>query len=75
MKRVIRVILTGLAICTVAIPDVGSEMLRKLKGNLRDIKDKTTDMHDLAKGFSKSSAEKNTLNTSMEVWKNESMEV
>jgi hypothetical protein len=58
MKRVIRVILTGLAICTVAIPDVGSEMLRKLKGNLRDIKDKTTDMHDLAKGFSKSSAEK-----------------
>ena len=58
MKRVIRVILTGLAICTVAIPDMGSEMLRKLKGNLRDIKDKTTDMHDLAKGFSKSSAEK-----------------
>jgi hypothetical protein len=58
MKRVIRVILTGLAICTVAIPDVGSEMLRKLKGNLRDIKDKTTDMHDLAKGFSKSSTEK-----------------
>jgi hypothetical protein len=58
MKRVIRVILTGLAICTVAIPDVGSEMLRKLKGNLRDIKDKTTDMHDLAKGFSKSSPEK-----------------
>jgi hypothetical protein len=59
MKRVIRVILTGLAICTVAIPDVGSEMLRKLKGNIRDIKDKTTDnMHDLAKGFSKSSTEK-----------------
>jgi hypothetical protein len=58
MKRVIRVILTGLAICTVAIPDVGSEMLRKLKGNLRDIKDKTTGMHDLAKGFSKSSPEK-----------------
>jgi hypothetical protein len=58
MKRVIRVILTGLAICTLAIPDMGSELLRKLKGNLRDIKDKTTDMHDLAKGFSKSSAEK-----------------
>jgi hypothetical protein len=54
MKRVIRVILTGLAICTVAIPDMGSEMLRKLKGNLRDIKDKTTDIHDLAKGFGKS---------------------
>jgi hypothetical protein len=54
MKRVIRVILTGLAICTVAIPDMGSEMLRKLKGNLRDIKDKTTDIHDLAKGFGES---------------------
>jgi hypothetical protein len=59
MKKVFRVILTGLAICTVAIPDMGSEMLRKLKGNIRDLKDKTTDgMHDLAKGLSKSSTEK-----------------
>jgi hypothetical protein len=59
MKKVFRVILTGLAICTVAIPDMGSEMLRKLRGNIRDLKDKTTDgMQDLAKGLSKSAAEK-----------------
>jgi len=59
MKKVCRVILIGLAICTVAIPDMGSEILRKIRGNMRDIKDKTTDgIHDLAKGLSKSSAEK-----------------
>jgi hypothetical protein len=49
----------GLAICTVAIPDMGSEILRKIKGNIRDLKDKTSDgIHDMAKGFNKSSAEK-----------------
>ena len=59
MKKVFRIVLTGLAICTVAIPDMGSEILRKIKGNIRDLKDKTTDgIHDLAKGLSKSSAEK-----------------
>jgi hypothetical protein len=59
MKKVFRVILIGLAICTVAIPEVGSEMLRRLRGNIRDLKDKTTDgIQDLAKGLSKSSAEK-----------------
>ena len=59
MKKVFRVILTGLAICTVAIPDMGSEILRKLRGNIRDLKDKTTDgIQDLAKGYSKSAAEK-----------------
>jgi hypothetical protein len=59
MKKVLRIILIGLAICTVAIPDMGSEILRKIKGNIRDLKDKTTDsIQDLAKGLSKSSAEK-----------------
>jgi hypothetical protein len=59
MKRVFRIILTGLAICTVAVPDMGSEILRKIKGNMRDLKDKTTDgIHELAKGLGKSSAEK-----------------
>jgi hypothetical protein len=59
MKKVFRIVLTGLAICTVAIPDMGSEILRKIRGNIRDLKDKTTDgIHDLAKGLSKSSAEK-----------------
>ena len=59
MKKVFRIILIGLAICTVAIPDMGSEILRKIKGNIRDFKDKTTDgLNGLAKGLSKSSAEK-----------------
>ena len=59
MKKVFRIILMGLAICTVAIPDMGSEILRKIRGNLRDLKNKTTEgIHDLAKGLSKSSTEK-----------------
>jgi hypothetical protein len=52
-------ILIGLAVCTIAIPDMGSEILKKIKSNIRDLKDKTADgMNDLAKGLSKSSAEK-----------------
>jgi hypothetical protein len=59
MKSVFRIILIGLAICTVAIPDMGSEILRKIKGIIRDFKDKSTDsLHGLAKGLGKSSAEK-----------------
>ncbi|HET7003606.1 MAG TPA: hypothetical protein VFI33_19930 [Puia sp.] len=59
MKKVFRIILTGLAICTIAIPDMGSEVLRKIRGNIRDLKHKTADgMNDLAKGLSNSSAEK-----------------
>jgi hypothetical protein len=59
MKRVFRIILTGLAICTIAVPDIGSEILRKIRGDIRDLKDKTTDgIQDLAKGLGKSSAEK-----------------
>jgi hypothetical protein len=59
MKRVFRIILSGLAICTIAVPDMGSEILRKIRANIRDLKDKTTDgIHDLAKGLGKSSAEK-----------------
>jgi len=59
MKKVFRIILTGLAICTIAIPDMGSEILSKIKGNIRDLKDKTSDgIQDLAKGLGKSSAEK-----------------
>jgi len=59
MKRVFRIVLIGLAICTIAIPDMGSEILKKIKGNIRDMKDKTTDgIQELAKGLSKSSAEK-----------------
>ena len=59
MKKVFRIILVGVAICAVAIPDMGSEILRKIRGNLRDLKDKTADsIQDLAKGLSKSSTEK-----------------
>jgi len=59
MKKVFRIVLIGLAICTIAIPDMGSEILRKIKSNIRDLKDKTTDgIHDLAKGLGESSAEK-----------------
>ncbi len=59
MKKVFRIILIGLAICTVAIPDMGAEFIRKIKGNIRDLKDKTTDgINDLAKGLGESSAEK-----------------
>jgi hypothetical protein len=59
MKGVIRIILIGLAICTVAIPDMGSEIFRKFRNYVRDLKSKTTDgVHSLSKGFGKSSAEK-----------------
>jgi hypothetical protein len=59
MKKAIRIVLIGIAICTVAIPDMGSEILRKIKGNMRDFKNKTADgINDLAKGLSKSSTEK-----------------
>jgi hypothetical protein len=60
MKRVFRIILTGVAICAIAVPDMGSEILRKMRGTLRDLKDKTTDgINTLEKGFGKSSTEKN----------------
>jgi hypothetical protein len=59
MKRVFRIILTGLAICTIAIPDMGSELLRKIRGNIRELQNKTTDgINDLAQGLGKSSTEK-----------------
>jgi hypothetical protein len=59
MKRVFRIILTGIAICTVAIPDMGSEFFRKFRSYMRDLKNKTADgVHSLSKGFGKSSAEK-----------------
>jgi hypothetical protein len=59
MKKVFRIILTGLAICTIAIPDMGSELLRKIRGNIRDLQNKTTDgINDLAQGLGKSSTEK-----------------
>jgi hypothetical protein len=58
MNKVFRIILTGLAILTIAIPDMVSEILRGIKGYLFDLKDKTTDnIHELAKGLTKSSAE------------------
>jgi len=51
--------MTGLAICTIAIPDMGSELLRKIRGNIRDLQNKTTDgINDLAQGLGKSSTEK-----------------
>ena len=69
MKKVIRTVLIGLAICTVAIPDMGSEILKKIKGIMRDLKNKTADsIKNLAKGLSKSSAEKSD-ETSVEDWK------
>jgi len=59
MKKVFRIILTGLAICTIAIPDMGSELLRKIRSNIRDLQNKTTDgINDLAQGLGKSSTEK-----------------
>ena len=59
MKRVIRFILIGLAICTVAIPDMGSEIFRKIRNYVRDLNNKTADsVHTLSKGFGKSSTEK-----------------
>jgi len=59
MRKVFRIILTGIAICTIAVPDMGSEILKKIKRNVGDIKDRTTEnLHDLAKGLGKSSAEK-----------------
>jgi hypothetical protein len=59
MKRVFRIILIGLAICTVAVPDMGAEFFRRVKSYVRDLKDKTTDgIQNMAKGFSKSSTEK-----------------
>jgi hypothetical protein len=59
MKKVFRIILTVLAICTIAIPDMGSELLRKIRGNIRDLQNKTTDgINDLAQGLGKSSTEK-----------------
>jgi hypothetical protein len=59
MKKVFRIILISIAICTVAIPDMGAEFIRKIRGNVRDLKDKTADgINDLANGLGKSSAEK-----------------
>jgi hypothetical protein len=59
MKKVYRIILTGLAICTIAIPDMGSELLRKIRGNIRDLQNKTTDgINDLAQRLGESSTEK-----------------
>jgi hypothetical protein len=59
MKKVFRIVLLGIAICTIAIPDMGSEIFRKIRGILRDVRNKTTDsIHDLANGLGKSSAEK-----------------
>jgi hypothetical protein len=59
MKKIFRIIMTGLAICTIAIPDMGSELLRKIRGNIRDLQNKTTDgINDLAQGLGKSSTEK-----------------
>jgi len=60
MKKVFRIVLMGLAICTIAIPDMGSEVLRKIKGIIRDIRNKSTDtIHDLANSrLGKSPAEK-----------------
>jgi hypothetical protein len=59
MRKVVRIILTGIAICTVAVPDMGSEFLKKLKRNIRDFKDRSEEsIHYLTKGMGKSSAEK-----------------
>jgi hypothetical protein len=59
MRKIVRIILTGLAVCTVAVPDMGSEFLKKIRGSMRDLKDRTADsINDLAKGLGKSSAEK-----------------
>jgi hypothetical protein len=59
MKKIFRIILTGIAICTVAVPDMGSEIFRRMKSYLRDVKDKTADgINSLAKGPAKSSTEK-----------------
>jgi len=59
MKKVFRIVLLGIAICTIAIPDMGSEILRRIRGIMRDVKTKTTDsIHDLASGLGKSSTEK-----------------
>ncbi|HEX3080453.1 MAG TPA: hypothetical protein VHQ04_08325 [Puia sp.] len=59
MKKVFRIVLIGIAICTIAIPDMGSEIFRRIRGIMRDVKTKTTDsIHDLAGGLGKSSTEK-----------------
>jgi len=59
MKKVFRLVLMGLAICTIAIPDMGSEILRRIRSVFRDVRNKTADsIHDLANGLGKSSAEK-----------------
>jgi hypothetical protein len=59
MKKVFRIVLISLAICTIAIPDMGSEIFRRIRGIMRDVKNKTSDsIQDLANGLGKSSAEK-----------------
>jgi hypothetical protein len=59
MRKVVRIILTGIAICTVAVPDMGAELLKKIKRNILDLKDRSTEsIHDIAKGLGKSPTEK-----------------
>ena len=60
MKKVFRLVLIGIAICTIAIPDMGSELFRRLRGMIRDVRNKSTDtLHDLANSsLGKSPAEK-----------------